>query len=87
MHNYLHGYSRHSNVILSFKCSLSIQTVKVCTACSAVLEPSGNVFHSCLFLNTLDGNTNATKAPYVVSSTGKRGNGGARIVSKMALKL
>lgn len=82
MHNYLHSYSHHSNVILSFKCLLSIQSVKICTACSTVLEPEGNVFHSCLLLNTLDGNTNTTKAPYVVSSTG-----GACIVSKMVLKL
>lgn len=70
MHNYLHSYSQHSSVILSFKCLLSIQSVKVCTACSTVLEPEGTVFHSCLLLNTLDGNTNTTKAPYVVSSTG-----------------
>lgn len=60
--------------------------MKVCTACSAVLEPYGNVFHSCLFLNTLDRNTNATEAPYVVSRTEKRGNGGACIVSKNGTK-
>lgn len=63
MHNYLHSYSHHSNVILSFKCLLSIQSVKVCTACSTVLEPQGNVFHSCLLLNTLDGNINTTILP------------------------
>lgn len=85
MHNYLYGCCRCCNAMLSFKCLLSIQATKVCTTCSAVLEPWGIVFESCLFLNSLDGDTDATKVSNVVSSTTRAGNRGPCIVLAVAL--